>query len=703
MPPLAGFSDNPFRTRGDVLVAVKALLRPLLPYFSPGCARICIPIATGTHFDETAAQLEGYARPLWVVAALLLSGDEPDWDLIQPWIKGIEIGTNPEHPEFWGHIRDYDQKMVECEMISFLLLAAPKERLWGRLDPKIHRNIIAWLSDIQVRAMPAANWLWFRVFVNLALLKTCGVDTPTVRESLQSDLEMLDTFYVADGWSGDGLWRSAELDEKEWEIYKQTGRANALPNSRNMCYYSGSFAIQFSQLLYIRFAGDLDPERTERYRQQARDFGAGFWRYFDSQGAAIPFGRSLTYRFACGGFFAALALAGVDQMPAPLQTLGDVKGFLLRHLRWWARHSDNIFYPDGTLNIGWVYPNWYLAEDYNSPQSVYWALKSLIIVALDADHPFWVQPETPYPDGGGVSLVSAPQQILCNHPRGSHHFLLSFSQFIGIPFKASRAKYSKFAYSSAFGFSVPNGPVSLRQSPPDNMLAFSRDGGDTWAVKYKAEQAKFGRIMVCDEEVPIGTVSWYPWTDRSVVVTTTMIPPTSRWPDWHIRVHKIKATNSTSRVFLSEGGFAINSRQKGNHLLLPEVTVDEQTDAVDEGIIRTDNSVLVLNNGDAVGISIDEPTRTSLSFSMSAFDPEPNTNLMVSRSLIPLVEYDIEDGFKEKEEIILVAKVFAISAKASSMRKPSYPMERWLDAPRVTFAETRQSTNSDNNIYVDIS
>ncbi|VUC32925.1 unnamed protein product [Clonostachys rosea] len=701
MPPLAGFSDNPFRSRSDVLVAVKALLRPLLPYFSPGCARIRIPVATGTHFDETAAQLEGYARPLWVVAAMLMSSEEPDWDLIQPWIKGIEIGTDPKHPEFWGHIRDYDQKMVECEMISFLLLAAPKERLWARMDPKTQQNIITWLSEIQVKSMPPANWLWFRVFVNLALLRTCGVDTPTVRESLQSDLELLDTFYVRNGWSGDGLWRSPELDEKEWEMYQKIGRANALPNSRNMCYYSGSFAIQFSQLLYICFAADLDPERTERYRQQARDFGAGFWRYFDSDGAAIPFGRSLTYRFACGGFFAALALAGVDQMPAPLQTLGDVKGFLLRHLRWWAKHSENIFYSDGTLNIGWVYPNWYLAEDYNSPQSVYWALKSLVVVALDADHPFWVQPETPFPDGG-VSLLPAPQQILCNHPRGSHLFLLSFSQFIGIPFKASRAKYSKFAYSSAFGFSVPNGPVSLRQSPPDNALAFSRDGGDTWAAKYKAGQAKFGRILVHGEEVIMGTVPWYPWTDRSIIVTTSMIPPTSRWPDWHIRVHRIKATKSISRVFLAEGGFAINSRQRSNHLLLPELPANELTDAVTDGIILTDNSVLVLNDGDASGISIEASARSPLNFSMSAFDPEPNTNLMVPRSLIPLVEYDIEDGFREEEEIILVTKIFAISKKASSTEKPLSRIERWLDAPQVTFAKTGQYTDNDRLIYVDM-
>lgn len=77
------------------------------------------------------------------------------------------------------------------------------------------------------------------------------------------------------------------------------------------------------------------------------------WLYL---GSAIPFGRSLTYRFACGGFFAALAVAKVPDMPAPLSSPGAIKGFLLRHLRWWSNHSDDILYPDGTLNIGWLYP-----------------------------------------------------------------------------------------------------------------------------------------------------------------------------------------------------------------------------------------------------------------------------------------------------------------------------------------------------------
>lgn len=288
MPPLKGFSDNAFKTRDDVLRAAEALLTPLTKCFSPGKARIRIPHATGAHFDETAAQLEGFARPLWAIGALLMGRSEFNNDLYQPWFDGFEAGTDPDHPEYWGPIGDYDQRMVEAEMVSFALLASPQEHLWGRFSDKTQRNIINWLSGFHGRSVHVSNWLWFRVFANLALLKACGVDTPDIRQSLREDLGSLDKLYMTDGWSCDGVWRNPDLDEKEWKNFQETGRANTVSNSRNACYYSGSFAIQFSQLLYIRFASDLDPERTERYRQQARDFGAGFWRFFDSGGEFKP-------------------------------------------------------------------------------------------------------------------------------------------------------------------------------------------------------------------------------------------------------------------------------------------------------------------------------------------------------------------------------------------------------------------------------
>jgi len=322
MPSLSGFSDNPFVTRSDVIRATLALLKPLLPYFSPEKARIYIPSATGTHFDETAAQLEGFARPLWAVGALLLALDSPSsanatqdaalheeiLETVQPWIQGFIAGTDPSHPEYWGTITTIDQRMVEAEILSFALLAAPKH-IYDPLTADQKRNVGDWLRQLRGKPMPLNNWRWFRVFANLALWRVCGdplygdkdddgqPGSRGVRQEIEADLEVLDSFYRMDGWSADGPWLTAEERARQDQedsaaltdsVISKKRRDTAIGPGRQVDYYSGSFAIQFSQLLFVRFAGQTWPERAAMYRDRAGEFGRGFWRYFDAEGMLTP-------------------------------------------------------------------------------------------------------------------------------------------------------------------------------------------------------------------------------------------------------------------------------------------------------------------------------------------------------------------------------------------------------------------------------
>jgi hypothetical protein len=302
MPTLPGFSDNPLQTRDDLIRATIALLRPLSPHFSPAKARIRLPVSTAAHFDEGAAQLEGFARPLWAVGALLLGVDSiKDVELkstvretVQPWIDGFVTGTDPAHAEYWGTVANMDQRMVEAEIIAFGLLAAP-ESIYGSLSERCKQNVTNWLLGMNGMDMPNTNWRWFRVFANLALVKVCGVPMEQVQKEMTADLDLLDSFYIQDGWSGDGPWQTAEQAADEARCFETTGRRDAVGVGRQVDYYSGSFAIQFSQLLYSRFAAGLDPDRAREYQQRARDFGMSFWRYFDSEGRS----RSLFEPFEC--------------------------------------------------------------------------------------------------------------------------------------------------------------------------------------------------------------------------------------------------------------------------------------------------------------------------------------------------------------------------------------------------------------------
>src|SRR5439155_2374868 len=144
--------------------------------------------------------------------------------------------------------------------------------------------------------------------------------------------------------------------------------------------------------------------------ERSRIFAHDFAHWFSEDGSALPFGRSLTYRFAQGAFWGALAFADVEALPWAV-----VKGLYLRHLRWWMRQP--IFSETGLLTIGYTYPNLLMAESYNSPGSPYWALKIFLPLALPEEHPFWRAEEAPLPPRRAVRTVPGAKLILTTDPR----------------------------------------------------------------------------------------------------------------------------------------------------------------------------------------------------------------------------------------------------------------------------------------------
>jgi hypothetical protein len=274
MPTLPGFSDNQFRNRADLFRAAIAVLRPLEPYKSIGGARIKIANGSGVGFDEVAAQLEGYSRPLWVVASLIKAqnvsngsidcNDELEGIDLQSWVNGLKSGTDPSSPEYWGDLGHFDQRSVEMETICHALLTAPTSFL-SSFGHDARQNLIRWMQQINGKKIPQSNWLWFRIFVNLTLQRALGLDENTYQTVIEKEFEALDSYYLGEGWTSDGLWG----DER-----KQAD------------YYSGGFSIQFAQLLYVNALqkDNSNSPRVEKYKTQAREFASKFWRYFDING-----------------------------------------------------------------------------------------------------------------------------------------------------------------------------------------------------------------------------------------------------------------------------------------------------------------------------------------------------------------------------------------------------------------------------------
>jgi hypothetical protein len=366
--------------------------------------------------------------------------------------------------------------------------------------------------------------------------------------------------------------------------------------------------------------------------------------------------------------------------------------------------------------------NMYMAEDYNSPQSVYWSLKSMIVICLGKDHEFWSLGEIPYPrfssakvidlndsnpdDIAPVDVVPPSTQILCNHPRGGHHFLLSAGQFVTWPMKATQAKYCKFAYSSAFSFSVPTGPL-IQQMAPDSMLALSRDGASTWAVKWKCSPVQFSTATLQSttsssaDAVPVARVEWRPWADGQVTVTTTLIPPTRRWPDWHVRLHRIRLCRpgKLESLHLVEGGFAI-SRVSANSCerILPVLSDDDSSlcniqVGDGEGVYSSGASALVLSAAGVSGIRgiARQVTGAAITTKHETMKPDSNTNLTAQRTLIPITTHEIFD-VDSMSEIELVTSVFAIAASNDVNADDRTLQERWSDFPRIYTRGRRTSS-----------
>ena len=551
-------SENPLLSRADVERAVAALFAPLLPYFSPSGARVRLS-ATAAHFDQAAADLEGFARPLWGIAPLVAGGGTfAHWALYR---DGLDHGTDPAHPDYWGDIGDIDQRQVELAAIGFTLLMARGE-IWDPLDEAAKKRVAAYLIAGRDHAFVNSNWKFFRVMIDLGLMH-CGIAVDgRTREAYLDDLE---GFTLGNGWYRDGPIKSAD---------------HYIP-----------FAFHFYGLIYAALSDDRS--RADRYRERAADFARSIRHWYAPDGAALPFGRSLTYRFAHAGFWGALAFAGVEALP-----WGQIKGYYLRNLRWWARQP--IFDRDGVLSVGYAYPNLLTSEGYNSAGSPYWAMKAFLPLALPDDHPFWAADEEDAETFADPVPLAEPGMVAQHLP--GHIVALVSGQEQG-RWRGLAEKYGKFAYSTRYGFSIEANDRHFADAACDNMLGFSDDG-----LHFRMRESNEAALIAGDRLY----ARWRPYAD--VTVETWLVPA----GPWHIRLHQV---TTPRRLAVAEGGFAIAK---------PDFHAWDETVAGKQAEVRTAEDISVI-----VGYDTRAGQVTS---------PFANTNVMAARTLVPQLRGEVEAG-----------------------------------------------------------
>ncbi|MCI9868241.1 DUF2264 domain-containing protein [Rhizobium skierniewicense] len=488
-------SHNPLQTRDDLAKAVMDLFNPLLPYFSEGGARVRLS-STGAIFDFPAAELEGFARPLWGIVPLAAGGyDFPHWDLYR---RGLANGTNPHHDEYWGDVSDRNQRLVELAAIGFALALVP-QHIWEPLSESDKQVVADYLLAAREREFVDNNWKFFRVLIDLGLTRV-GVTFDTSKTDAY--LDELEAFDIGDGWYRDGPVRRVD---------------HYVP-----------FAMHFYGLIYSVLATG-DDERKARLLQRSRSFAADMRHWYGPDGASLAFGRSQTYRFAAGGFWGALAFANLEALP-----WSQLKGYYMRHIRWWSKLP--ICDRDGVLSIGYGYPNLLMSESYNSPCSPYWALKFFLPLALPADHPFWTAPEAE-PETFAEPIPLPKPGMVAFHTSGNVVVLSSGQQHDKM--RGAQEKYSKFVYSTRYAFNIEADDRHFAAASFDGMLGLSDDG-----IHFRTRETMEEALIAGDHLYS----RWRPW--RDVVVETWLIPQNP----WHVRVHRIQTPYGLET---SEGGFAI--------------------------------------------------------------------------------------------------------------------------------------------------
>ncbi len=548
-------------TKRDYEDLMLKLLNPVKPYYTDGKAYLNLG-PYNSSYGKKIAGIEGFSRPLWALAAYYADGEEgKDNSFAKIYREGFTNGTNPFHPEYWGEVSDKEQTLVEMAAMGYALLLAP-DTFFCPLDEEVKKNLAEWLCTINDHEVFPNNWELFKVVVNIGL-KNVGM--PYRDDVIEDALKKLDSWQLEGGWYKDGLNGGSD--------------------------YYNPFAIHYYSLLYAKFIEKAYPDRSERLKDRARNFAKDFIFWFDRDGAAVAYGRSLTYRFAQVAFWSALLWA--DASPF---SVGVVKGIINRNLRYWMESP--IFDNEGLLTIGYKYPNLIMSEPYNASGSPYWSMKTFLLLALPESHPFFAAEEEPLPELEFVHEIPGPKMIVTNSDKGATLYSLAATV-------ADRTnlfeKYGKFAYSSKYGFSMARDTRSLHTSAPDSFLVIKAKG--RYYVDYK---------LISSELLPDKRLKLV-WTPVDGIEVETVITP---YESSHKREHTIKAPYSCEAY---ETGFAIS--------YLPGETEEK----AEEGKAYVKNSVggceLYSEYGEGIII-----------------DAWPNTNVISPLTKIPAIKYEIQAG-----------------------------------------------------------
>lgn len=463
---LDDFQLSPYTgyTRAHWLEITERIISGVLPYFNEETGTLDVPAVPKEFAYEklrvkNSTVLSKRALERIMVAVIIYSkATGKDFitgyhgSITAPFMNEILRGTDPESPGYWGEPQPFDQVGSIFAMGAYINPA----RFWDPLTKQQKKNLLIYWQKQAYNKTYNNNHHYFHM-TPVALLEQNGMDGN--REHLIKMSERLMGWYRGDGWFIDG-------GNQGFDQYNLWG-----------------FQL-YNHVLY-KFDSTWKARFGETIRKTTARFLETYIYLYGRDGGPIPWGRSLSYRFAGNSAVSWATINGLCTLPP-----GQARRILSGSLKYFWEHG--CLGENGLLNIGYWGSNTSMAEKYLAPGDPYWAAHGLACLLIPETDPFWTDIEMPMPaDGAGGRLtVPGAQFSLRVSPIDGESRLFP----VGQPFAHKRnkwqvgAKYDQHAYSSYLGFCV-SGADSLEIGA--GRTGYSYDG-EKWFYRERAQAIQVG-------------------------------------------------------------------------------------------------------------------------------------------------------------------------------------------------------------------
>lgn len=478
------------------------------------------------------AFLESFCRPFWGIAPILVDGTEirltvedRKFTVLQYMrellVKGVTKGTEASWENSKEYMSPYAYENQNITELAGLMLGIffARETLWEPLSEQEKDLIAKEIYEMAEGAFDHSwpnNHYWFPLFA-LTVLKRLGYLFERTDSMLEQGLNFLDSLYIGNGWYQDGAFGRFDLYEA-WSLHL--------------------YPLLWTLVADESFTGY--EERRKRYLERTNAFLPFYIHWFDENGANVPFGRSLSYRFAASAIFPVAVLAGCDIDPS---LAGRITAKNIEFFKEHVRAEETDILPEGYL-----YHSPCVVEGYTSDGGAYWCCKTFLALLIAEGHPFWDYDKAQLPSEKGNYLVSATHKdihMLLEAENGLVTLYNNTAQYYTNGVKTHHfgnvdAWYSKFVYHSAVGF----GCCSVDVNSIDSMISLVTKDASMFSHRGCFEDLGYQNGILCSRHIPF-------INDPQTVIKTWIIPAGI----FHVRVHEVSLAQE---YFVMEGGFSVS-------------------------------------------------------------------------------------------------------------------------------------------------